>query len=90
MVQNPAARLLTPANLIISSLIMLSALVAGLYRREFNTLLFVFKALSRIAPEYLYEQRVLMVPRSRLQLKGDRAFSIAGSKLCNSLPVSLR
>ncbi len=74
------------------------------YRIEFKILLFVFKALSGTTPEYLSdllnpntpsrplrssEKRVLMVPRSRLKLKGDRAFSIAGPKLWNSLPVSL-
>ncbi len=75
------------------------------YRIEFNILPFVFKVLSGTAPEYLSdllnpntssrplrssEKRVLMVPRSRLKLRGDRAFSIAGPKLWNSLPVSLR
>ncbi len=74
------------------------------YRIEFKILLFVFKALSGTTPEYLSdllnpntssrplrssEKRVLMVPRSRLKLRGDRAFSIAGPKLWNSLPVSL-
>ncbi len=63
------------------------------YRIEFKILLFVFKILSGTAPEYLSdllnpntssrplrssEKRVLMVPRSRLKLRGDRAFSIAG------------
>ncbi len=62
-------------------------------------------ALSGTAPEYLSdllnpntssrplrssEKRVVMVPRSRLKLRGDRAFSIAGPKFWNSLPVSLR
>ncbi len=74
------------------------------YRFEFKILLFVLKVLSGTAPEYLSnllnpntssrlrssEKRVLMVPRSRLKLRGDRAFSIAGPKLWNSLPVSLR
>ncbi len=75
------------------------------YRIEFKILLLVFKALSGMAPEYLSdllnpntssrplrssEKRVLMVPRSRSKLRGDRAFSIAGPKLWNSLPVSLR
>lgn len=75
------------------------------YRIEFKISLFVFKVLRGTAPEYLCdllnpntsvrwlrssEQRVLMVPRSKLKLRGDRAFSIAGPKLWNSLPVSLR
>ncbi|XP_026098443.1 fucolectin-like [Carassius auratus] len=60
-------------------------------------------ALSGTAPEYLSdllspnisarplrssEKRVLMVPKSRLKLWGDRAFSVVGPKLWNSLPVS--
>ncbi len=35
-------------------------------------------------------QKLLLVPRSRLKKKGDRAFAIAGPKLWNSLPVSIR
>ncbi len=35
-------------------------------------------------------QKLLLVPRSRLKKKGDQAFAIAGPKLWNSLPVSIR
>ncbi len=96
---------LAPADLIIS--LPYYALLHWLpvcYRIEFIILLFVFKVLSGMVPEYLSdllnpntssrplrssEKRVSMVPRSRLKLRGDRAFSIAGPTLWNSLPVSL-
>lgn len=75
------------------------------HRIEFKILLFVFKAMNNLAPSYLSDllklndctrslrssqQRLLMVPRSRLKTRGDRAFSVVGPKLWNSLPVSLR
>ncbi len=97
---------LAPADLIIS--LPYYALLHWLpvcYRIEFKIVLFVFKVLSGMVPEYLSdilnpntssrpprssEKRVSMVPRSRLKLRGDRGFSIAGPTLWNSLPVSLR
>ncbi len=36
------------------------------------------------------DQQLLTIPRARLKLKGDRAFSVAGPKLWNLLPVSIR
>ncbi|CAH3145584.1 unnamed protein product [Porites lobata] len=33
---------------------------------------------------------IFMVPRSRLKTYGDRAFSIAGPKLWNDLPLEIR
>ncbi len=64
-----------------------------------------FLVLNGLAPSYLSDllslrspgrclrssnQKLLLVPRSRLKKKGDRAFAIAGPKLWNSLPVSIR
>lgn len=75
------------------------------YRIEFKILMLVFKVFTETAPKYLSdllshnicarplrssEKRMLMVPRSRLKLRGDRAFSIIGPKLWNCFPVSLR
>ncbi len=66
-------------------------------------LLYVFKALHGLAPEYISDlislhqsyrslrsndQLHLMVPRSRLKCKGDRAFSVAAPRLWNDLPLS--
>ncbi len=31
-----------------------------------------------------------MVPQSRLKCRGDRAFSVAGPRLRNALPLSIR
>ena len=37
-----------------------------------------------------YSNKLLQVPRSKLKSYGDRRFSIAGPKLWNSIPASLR
>ncbi len=75
------------------------------YRTEFKIELFVYKAVNCLAPQYLSElltvhnpvrslrsqtTRMLWVPRTRLKCRGDRAFSVAGPKLWNTLPLSLR
>ncbi len=75
------------------------------FKIELKILLFVFKVMNGPAPSYLSDllslyspgrglrssnQKLLLVPRSRLEKKGDRAFAIAGPKLWNSLPVSIR
>ncbi len=103
MVQNAAARLLTGTCRFdhISPVLCSLHWLPVCYRIEFNTLQFVFKALSGTAPEYLSdllnpntssrplrasEKRVSMGSRSRLKVRGDRAFSIAGPTLVNSLP----
>ncbi len=36
------------------------------------------------------DQLLLMVPRSRLKFRGDRAFSVAAPRLWNALPLSIR
>ena len=75
------------------------------YRVEFKILLLVFKALIGLAPSYLSDlinvkkstrclrssdSIILSYPRSRLKLRGDRAFSVAGPRMWNSLPLSVR
>ena len=75
------------------------------YRAMFKILLTVFKILQGRAPEYLTElitiynpgrslrsngNLILNVPRSNTKSWGDRAFSIAGPRLWNSLPIELR
>ena len=75
------------------------------FRIDFKILLLVFKSLHGLAPLYLGEllqlrtatrslrsanQLILEVPRSRLKTRGDRAFSVAGPRLWNSLPAHVR
>ena len=75
------------------------------YRPMFKILLTVFKILQGRAPEYLTElitiynpgrslrsngSLILNVPRSNTKSWGDRAFSIAGPRIWNSLPIELR
>ena len=76
------------------------------YRIIFKILLLVYKGLHGLAPTYIAEllhqrnygsrvlrsssQMLLMVPRTFRKNYGDRAFSIAGPKLWNDLPYSLK
>ena len=75
------------------------------YRPMFKILLTVFKILQGRAAEYLIElitiynpgrslrsngSLILNVPCSNTKSWGDRAFSIAGPRLWNSLPIALR
>ena len=68
-------------------------------------LLLVYKALHGLAPSYISHllnfktysrllrsscKEYLVVPRSRMKTYGDRAFSIAGPKLWNDLPLEIR
>ncbi len=74
-------------------------------RIELKIVVFVFKALRGLAPAYFSDLLryhnpsrglrsgnlgVLSVRRSRLKHRGDCAFTIAGPKLWNSLPVPIR
>ena len=74
-------------------------------RVQYKMLLMVFKSLNGTAPSYLSEllskqeysrtlrsssQSLLAVPRSKLKSRGDRAFSVAGPRLWNSLPLQVR
>ena len=75
------------------------------FRIDFKILLLVFKALNGQAPAYILEmltpyepdrslrssdRALLMVPKSRLVTKGDRAFAVRAPKLWNALPEGLR
>lgn len=75
------------------------------FRIHFKILLFVYKSLNGLAPLYLSDmltlhtpsrtlrstgQLSLDCPRSRRKTRGDRAFSIAGPTLWNSLPPYIR
>lgn len=106
MVQNAAARLLTGTRKrehILPVLFSLHWLPVE-YRVKFKVLLYVFKGLYGQAPQYITDllhrkcsrslrssnKLMLTVPRSRLKLKGDRAFSVAAPRLWNDLPEHLR
>ena len=75
------------------------------FRITFKVLLLVYKALHGLAPSYISDllnfktysrslrsscKEYLVVPRNRLKTYGDRAFSIAGPKLWNDLPLEIR
>ena len=75
------------------------------FRIHFKILLFVFKALNGPAPSYISDlvklhspirslrsadKLLLYTPRSRCVRTGDRAFTVAGPKLWNQLPISIR
>ncbi len=75
------------------------------YRVDFKLLILVYKVLHNLAPSYLTDllhvhkpqrnlrssnQMILDVPRTRLKLSGDRAFSVVAPKRWNSLPLYLR
>ena len=75
------------------------------FRIVFKVLLLVYKALNGMAPPYLSDmlcyrsysrslrsasQKLLVVHRTNMKTYGDRAFSIAGPKLWNQLPLSIR
>ncbi len=75
------------------------------FRIDFKILTFAFKSLHGLAPSYLAEllvahepvralrsadQSLLVVPRARLKLRGDRAFSVVAPKLWNELPLHIR
>ena len=75
------------------------------YRIIFKVLLLVYKGLNGLPPAYISEllhycissrslrsssQRLPSIPRTSLKTYGDRAFSAAGPRLWNGLPLSLR
>lgn len=75
------------------------------YRIIFKILLLVYKGLNGFAPSYITDllsykdysrklrsasQNHLVVSRTNTKTYGDRAFSIAGPKLWNGLPLRLR
>lgn len=106
LVQNVAARLLTNTSRYSHITPVLCSLhwLPVKFRITFKLLLFVFKAIHGLAPEYLSDclklrrhcralrsskQPLLEVPFSNCKQWGDRTFSIAGPKLWNSLPPEL-
>ncbi len=107
LVQNSAARLLTGTKKIkhITPVLIKLHWLPARYWIHYKLLLYVFKALHGLAPEYISDlislhqsyrslrsndQLHLMVPRSRLKCKGDRAFSVAAPRLWNDLPLSVK
>ena len=75
------------------------------YRIIYKILLLVCKAINGSSPSYVSNllsfysnsyslrscsNKLLQVPRNNLKSYGDQRFSIAGPKLWNSLPASLR
>uniref|UniRef100_A0A8C1P909 Reverse transcriptase domain-containing protein n=1 Tax=Cyprinus carpio TaxID=7962 RepID=A0A8C1P909_CYPCA len=75
------------------------------YRVHFKILVITFRALHGQAPSYVQDllhmhtpyrslrssgQDLLIVPRTRLKTRGDRAFCVVGPRLWNSLPLALR
>ncbi len=107
LVQNSAARFLTKTRKRES----ITPVLIGLhwlpieYRIQFKILLFVYKSLTGLAPNYLSDllshyhtnrplrstnALLLSVPKTRLKLNGDRAFSVAAPQLWNNLPLYLR
>lgn len=75
------------------------------FRINFKILMFVFKSLHGLAPRYMTElirhyapsralrsadHLLLVVPRVKLKSRGERAFSVAGPKLWNRLPLYIR
>ena len=74
------------------------------FRTKYKVLLQVFKSLNGMAPQYLSDKltikenielrsdnkNLLKIQKSRLKSYGDRAFSVAGPALWNSLPDNLR
>ncbi len=106
LVQNAAARLLTNTK----KRDHITPILASLHwlpvkqRIVFKILLFVFKAINGLAPEYIKDLLVvqsfsrllrsnshimLKVPRTRLKCRGDRAFSVVAPRLWNDLPFSV-
>lgn len=107
LVKNAAARLLSGT----CKLDHLSPILASLhwlpvsFQIDFKILLFIFKALDRLAPSYLSDllnwytparwlrsadQMLLAVPRSRLKHRGDPCFHATACKLWNKLPLHFR
>ena len=75
------------------------------FRVDFKILLLAFKAQNGLAPKYISDllhpytpprslrssgEAVLVVPKSRLATKGDRAFAIYAPRLWNALPIEIR
>lgn len=107
IVQNAAARLLTATRKHEHITPVLQSLhwLPVRFRVDFKILLFVFKCVHGLAPQYLSDLiqpyaptrslrsadlSLLVVPKTKRKLRGDRAFSVAGPKLWNDLPLHIR
>uniref|UniRef100_A0A3B4GYQ8 Reverse transcriptase domain-containing protein n=1 Tax=Pundamilia nyererei TaxID=303518 RepID=A0A3B4GYQ8_9CICH len=107
LVQNAAAHLLTGTRKFDSITPVLKNLhwLPIKYRIDFKILLFTYKILNNMAPDYLADllclyspqralrssgQLLLVQPRSRLKTRGDRAFAVAAPRLWNTLPLHIR
>ena len=75
------------------------------YSIIYKILLLVYKAINGLSPSYISNllsfcsssysfrscsNKLLQVPRTKLKSYGDQRFSIAGPKLSNSIPASLK
>ena len=95
IVQNRAARIVTFTKKyehITPSIMALHWLPVD-YRIIYKILVLAYKAINgfyQVIYPFCSVFIVLQVPRSNLKSYGDRRFSIAGPKLWNSLPASLR
>lgn len=105
LVQNTAARLLTWPKKSEHIMLVLSSLhwLPVRFRIDFMIVLFVFKNLNGLAPEYFSDlvklptralrsadQIVLDVAQSLLKTRGDRAFAVAAPTLWSTLLRSVR
>ena len=100
-VLNTAARLVTLTRKYDNITPVLKAVRS---RAKYKVLLQVFKSLNGMAPQYLSDKlslkeniglrsdnkNMLKVPKSRLKSYGDRAFSVAGPSIWNTLLDNLR
>ena len=106
-VQNAAARLVCRLNRFCHITPILTELhwLPVQFRIQFKIILFTFKAIHGLAPQYLSnlltvkthtynlrcsEELLLFVPVRSKKTLGDRAFVIAAPKLWNALPSDLR
>ena len=105
-VLNAAARLVTMSGKYDSITPVLKELhwLPIQYRIDYKIILQVFKALNGLSPKYLSQKltfkenrglrsdnkNMLKVPKPRVKLYGNRAFSVAGPALWNALPDDLR
>lgn len=106
-VQNTAARLVTrsPRRNHITPVLKDLHWLPVEFRIQYKLILYTYKALHDIAPEYLKDmitpysptrslrsqsQLLLEVPKVRTVSYGERCFSVATAKLWNSLPVCLK
>lgn len=107
LVQNAAARLLTGTRKFahISPILQSLHWLPVRFRIDFKILLFVFKCLNGLAPQYLSDllvpytpsrslrstgQALLLVSKTKRKLRGDRAFAVAAPRLWNELPLHIR